>query len=302
MKSLMSRILRFSTNHALAIFVGVAIAAALVPTRAFASDNGGSLDSGASVARIFLGSARNPESVNIAVAQVSGTAKLDPAHLDRSVVDLNIYPAGEDWGTALNADGDLPAGYVPDNSAHTLLTFKSSHVSVADDGKLLVTGDLTLTRVERSVTADANEAYAGPVYGAPTVRTETEQITFVFPGVSSASRSAELVASTRIKHEDFRLLSNALTETHWPAVVANERCEQPSTVGEDYSGVKCTGTEIASISAANCQMSAPAGEDYHGLICAPPAGDLTTIELDLKFNNANAAASRELTSTSVAAQ
>jgi hypothetical protein len=36
-----------------------------------------------------------------------------------------------------------------------------------------VIGDLTVTRVERSVTMDAREGYYGPFYGEPIVHTDT---------------------------------------------------------------------------------------------------------------------------------
>ena len=103
--------------------------------------------------------------MNTGVARVTGKVKLDTNDLDASFFNLSIYPAGEDWGHALSPEGALPPGYVPDSTDQTLLTFNSSRILRTVDGKLEVIGDLTLTRVERTVTATPTEAYAGPVYG-----------------------------------------------------------------------------------------------------------------------------------------
>ena len=300
MKSLVNKIVR----QALLFSV---MGAALSPAWASSDNREWSVDSTTSSARIFLGSAKNPASVNVGVARVTGTVALDSNHPENSVVYLSIYPADEDWGAALSSEGNLPDGYVPDKSDHTLLTFKSKHVVKGSDGKLGVTGDLMLTRVQRSVTADANEAYAGPVYGDPVIRTTTQTGTFVFadPSVGTLSPAPSrgqkrpvlnVSASARISHDDFKELSTAIAETNWPSVVANETCEPPSTIGEDYSGVNCSGTEIAVASADNCQVPENVGEDYSGPICTPPDGDLTTIALELKLTKANVGASAEMVS------
>ena len=300
MKSLVNKIVR------LALLFSV-MGTALSPAWASSDNNERSLDPTTSSARIFLGSAKNPDSVNVGVARVTGTVALDSNHPENSVVYLSIYPADEDWGAALSSEGKLPDGYVPDTSDHTLLTFKSERVVKTVDGKWEVTGNLMLTRVERNVTFDANEAYAGPVYGDPVIRTATQTVTFVFPAtgigtLSPAPTTGEkgqvftLSASARISHEDFKELSPAISETNWPSVVANKSCETPSTIGEDYSGVNCSGTEIAVASVENCQVPGNVGEDYRGPICTPPDGDLTTIALELKLTKANVGASAEMVS------
>jgi hypothetical protein len=46
----------------------------------------------------------------------------------------------------------------------------------------------------------------------------------------------------------------------------------------------CTGTVIAAIHNYNCQeQNSPGGEGYTGPVCTPPAGNQTTIALDLKL-------------------
>jgi len=233
-----------------------------------------SLDATSSSAQLFQGSRANPDSVNTGVARVTGDVNLDPNDLDSSVVDLSIYPADENWGKLLSKDGNLP-------NDHTLFTFKSSRIVQAANGRLKVTGDFTLTRVERSVTVDGNEAYAGPVYGPPVLHTETREITFLLK-----QDAKDLAGSAPIVHEDFPEVVSAIQATNWPTVVKDEKCQMPSTIGDDYHGAVCTGTVIAAIHNYNCQEpNSPGGEGYTGPVCTPPAGNLTTIALDLKLQH-----------------
>jgi len=305
MKSLINRSIRFAGSVVVGVFLSVVLAAVVSPVLACATDTVWSLDSKTSTASFFLGSAQNPDSVNVGVARVVGEVKLETNDLNSLVFDLSIYPADKDWGSGLTSEGNLPDDYVPDTSDHTLLTFKSRRVWKAADGTLKVTGDFTLTRVERSVTADPTEAYAGPVYGDPVIQTVTKEVTLAFaklsteitsgsvaPGIRQKQSALELSASTRVAHEDFKGLSDAMIETNWPSVVNNENCQVPSA-GEDFHGAICTGTVIAARRADNCHAPATVGEDYSGLICTPPAGDQTTIVLNLKLTNANVGQSAE---------
>jgi polyisoprenoid-binding protein YceI len=298
MKSLINRTIRLARSVIVGVFLSVVFAAVVSPDLACATDTVWSLDSKTSTASFFLGSAENPNSVNVGVARVAGEVKLETNDLNSLVFDLSIYPADEDWGSGLTSKGNLPDDYVPDTSDHTMLTFNSRHVWKAADGKLKVSGDLMLTRVERNITADATEAYAGPVYGDPVIQTVIKEVTFAFPklnteitsvsvapGIREKQSALELSASTRVAHEDFKGLSDAMIETNWPSVVNNENCQVPSA-GEDFHGAICTGTVIAAISADNCHLPNTVGEDYSGLICAPPAGDQTTIVLNLKLTDA----------------
>jgi polyisoprenoid-binding protein YceI len=291
MKSLIIRIIGLIKSCTLA----VAVMVTFISTAAFAEGGMWSLDSSTSTAVLFQGSAQDPLSLNTGVARVTGEVSLG-TDLDHSVVDLSIFPADEDWDGALTLESDLPTGYVPDATDHTLLTFKSKRILKTKDGNLEVIGDLTLIRVERSVTMTPTEAYAGPVYGDPVIHTETRETTFLFPSssanvLSGPSTSAtpqtkgapEVSGATRIGYEDFPQLLNAIKETNWPTVVRNEDCQMPSTIGADYSGPRCTGTVIAAVNDANCQMPGSVGEDYSGAVCTPAAGNQTTIVLDLKL-------------------
>ena len=274
-----------------------ASAAFFVTSLALASDTW-VLDSGRSNARLFQVSRANSESVNTGVGHVTGKVKLDANDLDASVLDLSIYPVDEEWEHVLSSDGVLPTGYVPGATDQTLLTFKSTRILRTGNGKLEIIGDLTLTRVERTVTATPTEAYAGPVYGDPVIHNVTREITFLFPSVSAARLSEsltsavqqtrgvlEVVGAARVDREEFPELLSSIQDTNWPSVVQNEHCQAAySGGGEGYSGPVCTGTLIAATQADNCQATySGGGEGYSGPACTPAAGNQTTIVLNLKF-------------------
>jgi polyisoprenoid-binding protein YceI len=274
--------------------IAFAFAACFLSSLALAGDTW-TLNSSTSNARLYQGSKEHPDSVNTGVAHVTGNVKLDTNNPDKSIFDLSIYPTDEYWRHALSANGTLPTGYVPDATDQTHLTFKSARILRTGNGKFEVIGDLTLTRAERTVTAEPTEAYAGPVYGNPVTYVDTRTIKFHFlllsaeplpqPFSPAALRNItkqEIVGAARISHEDFPELLDAIRETNWPPVVRNKDCYVPS-IGEDYSGGQCTGTLIAATSDDNCHMPASVSEDYGGLLCTPATGTQTTIVLDLKF-------------------
>ena len=260
--------------------LAVVVMLAAISPLAFADGGTWSLDPKTSSARLFQGSTANPDSVNTGVARVTGKLRLDTNDLNNSVFDLSIYPADENWGHALNSKGSLPDGYVPDATDRTLMTFKSERIVKKGNDKLKVIGELTLTRVERSVTADANDGYAGPVYGNPVIHTETSEVTFL---VNKDAQS--LSASARIIHEGFPELLTAIQATNWPSVVQNEHCQAAyEGGGEGYSGPACTGTLVAATHANNSAVAYEGGgEGYTGPVSTPRAGDQTTITLNLRM-------------------
>ena len=252
------------------------------------------LDSNKSNGRLFQCSRTNSELVNTGIARVTGKVKLDTNDLDASFFDLSIYPTDEDWGYALSPEGTLPTGYVPGSTDQTLLTFKSTRILSTGSGILEVIGDLTLTRVERAVTATPTEAYAGPVHGDPVIHNETHEVKFLFPSVSAEYSSGpltsalqqkkgvlEIVGSARIDRDESPGLLSALRETNWPAVVQNKDCHMPSKVGE-YKGARCTGS-IAATCEDNCQAPALMEDDCGGPTCTAAGDNDTRIVLDLKF-------------------
>lgn len=232
--------------------VNFASAAFFITSLALASDTW-ILDASTSNARLFQGARANSELVSFGVGRVTGKVKLDTNDLDASFFDLSIYPADEDWGHLLSPEGTLPTSYVPGATDQTLLTFKSTRILGTGNGRLEVVGHLTLTHVDRDVTASPTEGYAGAVYGDFAIHNETREITFVFPSVSAAHLSGpltpamlqkrgvlEIVGSARVDHGEFPELLSAIEETNWPPVVQNKDCHMPTTVGKDYSGAPCT--------------------------------------------------------------
>jgi len=299
-------------SRTLAIMIAVMLP--IISPLAFADAGTWSLDSASSSARLYQGSAANPDSASTGVGRVTGDVRVDTNDLSNSVFDLSIYPADEQWGHALSPEGTLPAGYVPDPTDHTLLTFHSKRILRMRDGKLQVIGDLTLTRVERSMIL--MKAYAGPVYGDPVIHTETREVSFLFPDLSAVVSSdplrpsnlqekseLDVSGSAYIGYDDFPALRSAIQATNWPVVVRNKQCEMPSMVGEDYHGPTCTGTLIATTSQDNCHMPTVVGdEDYRGPICTPPSGNQTTIVLDLKMLRPTSSPEAEMASRKAASR
>jgi polyisoprenoid-binding protein YceI len=274
-------IARRGTGRIALVTLAVALAISFTSLSAFAADTVWQLDGSHSTARLFLGSSADPESLNVGVARVSGKTILDPNDPLRSGFDLVIYPAG---GDSRGLDEKLGAESLP-GAPYTEMSFKSTRIVAASDGNLEVSGNLTLTRVEATVTANPNEDYSGPIYSNPVVHRVSHQVTFVFPIVDSATLNGKRTATTkisataRIGYENFPQLSSAILDANWPLVVEDENCQAPSTVGEDYAGSSCTGITVPVISRAVAPSNV--GEDYQGFEIARPAGNQVTIEFDL---------------------
>lgn len=181
-------------------------------------------------------------------ARVNGEVKLDDDP-SKSRVDLHIYPANA-MAPTIGEDGKLASSWLANLANHTLMCFHSKQVVKTADGKLQVTGELKLTRVDRNVQLEPNEAYSGPVYGPPMVHTVSRQATFVFdltPADAKGAQSAAMMAgSTAMTREQFPQLLKAVVNTYWPPLVQDENCQTPANVGEDYRGAMCTGTVLHS--------------------------------------------------------
>ena len=229
------------------------------------------LDPQLSIARLSLGSGSN--ALETGLARVSGDVVFDSNDLTYPAVNLKITPGNE-------AGAD-----------YAKMRFTSKRSAMTSDGKLIVTGDLSVTRIERSVTADPNEAYAGPQFGDPVAHTETHQIALAFadPRQLAAHDGTMLFSgTTSVIREDFPLLVDAVTLDDWPTVLVNDKkCEVPPTTVEDYSGVKCSGTEIAAVS--NSELPTGVGEGYYGFqLAMPPDHNHATITLNLKLTQTSA--------------
>jgi hypothetical protein len=245
---------------AFAITAGVAAAQAGEPWQ---------IDSGHSYARLSLGAGSN--ALEIGVARVSGDVVFDANDPVDPVVNLRIAPEND-----TGAD-------------HATISFSSKRSMITADGKLAVTGELTVTRIERSATMEPNEAYSGPQYGDSVTRTESRQATLVFsdPGQNPVHNGVmRFVGNTYVSREHFPQLLDALTLDDWPPQLVNdEKCAAPSTIGEDYHGVKCTGTVIASVRNAVVPTGAPSGEGFYGFQpVVTPNPERAMIALDLELD------------------
>src|SRR5271163_2129863 len=130
----------------LALVVLLVIGGMMVILPAVAQNTVWRIDSEHSTARLFLASSKNPGARdNVGVARTSGAIDREAGDSARSDFDFTIYPA------------DKTADESGSNPDYTAISFKSTHVVPVDDETVHVTGDLTLSYVERSVNADPSE-------------------------------------------------------------------------------------------------------------------------------------------------
>jgi len=182
----------------------------------------------------------------VGVGRVTGRVTLDDTDSAKSTFDFTIYPATS-MITPIDEEGKFRSEWAANLANHTLVCFHSKGVYPTPDGRLQTTGKLVLTRVDRNIQADANEAYSGPVYGPPMIHKVFEQATFVFDQPTAAgsgqTEEAQISGSAKVNREDFPQLVKTVVNTYWPPVIQDEHCQAPS-VGEDFSGIQCTGTLI----------------------------------------------------------
>jgi len=210
------------------------------------------IDHDYSTASLSLASSSTGISWNIGIAKVSGTVTLndDPA---KDVFNLDIYPAKQ-GSRLLDRNGGFRDNSFADLTRYTVMTFHSSSVTRNREGKLAVTGKLSVTQVQREANIVWNTAYSGPDYGAPVAETTTRQVTFVFEAEQQTTATVhnqgpeEMLALATIDLRNFPALRSAWLDSVWPVVVENEHCEMPAVRGSsdmrDYAGAICTGTPI----------------------------------------------------------
>jgi polyisoprenoid-binding protein YceI len=255
------------------VFVVVVWVTSAIPI--MAQDDGRRIDQEHSTARMFLASSKSPDTdVNVGVARINGLVNWIGDDPKDSGFDFTIYPADETPAPTSSND-KWSEQNAPLAAAHTIITFKSKRVVTMGGGVFRVTGELTLTYIERSTTLDPTEAYAGPVYGPPVVHSEKKEAVFEFQRMAvSAMRTrrrgaTELSGSSVVRAEDFPELFTAVSAMDWPAFVEDEQCTWPLTVGEDYSGPVCTGKRVEPLPRTDmhCQMPSTVGADFAGEVC-----------------------------------
>lgn len=277
MKSHVRRIIKFATGEIGLVFLLLALAAGIASIPAHAQDGAWKVDREHSIARLSLGS--GPKSVDIGVARVSGNVIYGANDAADPVVNLNIKPE--------KGQG----------AQHAEISFKSKRSMLTDDGKVAVVGDLSLTRVERSVTLDPNEGYYGAVYGEPVLHTDTREVTLLFPAEvrpTVQNGTMQIAASTNISREYFPQLLSALAPGNWPnMVVEDEKCAMPSGLpGEDYSGATCTGNTVGTKTSTVATGTPGIGEGYYGFEPAVvPDGSQATLALNLQLTKVSSASS-----------
>jgi polyisoprenoid-binding protein YceI len=202
--------------------------------------------------------------VTLGFGRVNGTMQLNDDDPTKSKVELHIYPATS-MSPAIEEDGNFKAHWLANLANHTLVCFHSKKVVRTADGKVQTTGELVLTRVDRNVEINPNEAYAGPIYGPPIIHRVSREATFVIdlsPGGGKEGKAALLAsASTSETREGFPELLRAVLTTYWPPVVQNEKCQAPGGGSEDYRGAQCTGTFLHAPGLPQAPGT-PVGEDY----------------------------------------
>jgi hypothetical protein len=255
-------------------FVAVAGIASVAP--ALAQDSVSQIDSEHSTARLYIASSKNPNGgVNVGVARASGVVKLGAGNSATPDFDFTLYPADKKLSLS---DSEGVRGV--ERSRYTVISFKSHRTVSLDGDTFRVSGDLTVTDVQRVASYDPSEGFSGATYGPSITRSQRQQVTFEFHRAtpSRASANAEWTASAIISGEDFPELLSDVASTNWPIFVADQRCAPATHVGEDFSGPTCTGERVDPDARMyrHCEMPASVGEDFAGEVCTVVGSPLTT--------------------------
>jgi polyisoprenoid-binding protein YceI len=254
-----------------------ALAAILVAGSAapvLAQNTNWKLNSEHSAGRLSVGSTADPNAVfDTGIARVKGSVRLDAGSPAQSWFDFTIYPADE-GPASINEDGSLNIAEFSNVPRSTVINFRSKEVTLTGDGDLAVTGDLTLSHLERPYLITNSEVYGGPVYGEPEVHSATREVTFVFQNVAAAeakagsSRRLKIAGSAGIRTEDFPGLFEAVTNANWPVVLEDKSCQEPAIIGEEYHGTGCASTPV--VVSSRPSPSVTVVEDYAGPHAATP--------------------------------
>ena len=228
----------------------------------YAQESAHRADSGNSVGRIFLTSARHPQlQNNIAVTRVSGNIVEGPANAP-SAVNFTLYPADQ------NADGSAK------NSDSTIVKFHSNNIQKIDDQTYRASGQLTVTYVVQVATTGPSESYSGPIYSQAATYSVNHDATVdlhpvYHPGSNGAGGYTDWNVKTFVAGHSFPELLVAVSSTTWPEYRNNEQCTMPANVGEDFSGPSCTADVITTAARTDVQCGIPAnpGEDFSGVVC-----------------------------------
>ncbi len=287
-----------NTAKALVMTVGSIVSmvmlSVVVTIPAWAQEGERQIDSAHSTASLNLLSSGSGTAWNVGIAKVSGTVKCGdhPGNdkLGEDILDLklNIYPARE-GSQLLDGNGNFRGNSSANLSRYTLMSFHSSRVSRNGNGKVSVTGELSVTYVHREANINWNNAYSGADYGEPVARSTSGTITFVIESdlIESdqikTNQGSQISGLTTIPLRDFPTLRASWLDSVWPLVVEDEHCEIPDVRGStrDYQGAVCTGTPIE-FTPLPQSSQVRIGADYPGPDeVTAPASDAATIMIHL---------------------
>jgi len=230
------------------------------------------IDVGHSTASIFLAQSGDTDpGINIAVASAAGTMDLESADPSKLSLQLNIVPADED-DALLEPHGTLRAGAYAALSRYTVMSFQSKSAVRDPSGELQLTGDVTISYVEREAPSDWNIAYSGPTVITPVSKNATRTVTFTFD--KSASEIAygqkvgwmEITGRGKIPLEDLPAMRFWLSNSVWPTLVQDRNCYTPnySVSMRDYHGAVCTGNVVETKPRKRVADGSTSGLDYSG--------------------------------------
>jgi polyisoprenoid-binding protein YceI len=230
------------------------------------------IDAGHSTASIFLAQSGDTDpGINIAVAIAAGTMEIDSADPSKFSLQLSIIPA--DQGDALlEPHGALRGGAYAALSRYTVMSFRSTSAVRDQSGELQLTGDVTISYVEREAPSDWNIAYSGPTVITPVIKSAMRTVTFTFD--KSASEIAygqkvgwmEITGRGKIPLEDLPAMRFWLSNSVWPTLVEDRNCYTPnySASMRDYHGAVCTGNAVETKPRKRVADGSTSGLDYSG--------------------------------------
>jgi hypothetical protein len=221
--------------------------ASLLATSAFAAGKDWKVDSRNSYGEIATEAKSNQsrQTVTLGAARISGILRLDANKPANSIFEFEAKPDTNPRNAAI----------------YSALYFRSRKAELTKDGRLRVTGPLTVREVRLDALLEGNEAYYGPEFTGQVVKEITREESFLLalpaddPVDAQGQATMDMIAEGRIMAEDFPELVSAVLSTNWPDMsvgsdgpVAGPAVRGPwinrtaISFGEDYPG---EGSEVA---------------------------------------------------------
>lgn len=257
----------------LALFVGLCFGR-LAP----AQSSNLAIDPRNSDARLFLKSSKQPSAlVNVGVARVEGRIQWDPTDPGFSLMEFAIYPADQGEPELYPSIKNSEKNYQSTEN-YVVLRFRSKKSVSLGNNHFCVTGTFSVTRVQRIADYDPSKGYSGPVYSPAMVHSSETEAMFEFHAAKTTDPidgdqvRDGWMAFGRVRGQDLPELMKAVAATTWPPFVEQEQCTFPASLGEDFSGLVCTGKSIELQPRSNelCQMRPLQGGLFVKVTCPGP--------------------------------